>query len=262
VSVILAIAMTMFVMTGCTGQTALVTVKTDKTKTEEAKIEETKTEETKTEETKAEAAMDDSVYLGRGEVGSKWHASCIQEAVSRETEVSLKDDFFTAVNLDYLTGLTPKDGESSAGVNTDADRIMRDRALKILQKENPKTLGGELVKQFYGLATDWEAREQMGLAPAMAMLERIQAIRTIDDITAYEMSTGDVYRRQLLWHGVTKFLADPDYYTVAIDSTDLLLSDSQEYSERSEDGKLEEEFNKKTVSYVLKRFGISDKEAD
>lgn len=173
-----------------------------------------------------------------------------------------KDDFFTAVNLDYLTGLTPKDGESSAGVNTDADRIMRDRALKILQKENPKTLGGELVKQFYGLATDWEAREQMGLAPAMAMLERIQAIRTIDDITAYEMSTGDVYRRQLLWHGVTKFLADPDYYTVAIDSTDLLLGDSQEYSERSEDGKLEEEFNKKTVSYVLKRFGISDKEAD
>lgn len=102
----------------------------------------------------------------------------------------------------------------------------------------------------------------MGLAPAMAMLERIQAIRTIDDITAYEMSTGDVYRRQLLWHGVTKFLADPDYYTVAIDSTDLLLGDSQEYSERSEDGKLEEEFNKKTVSYVLKRFGISDKEAD
>ena len=27
-------------------------------------------------------------------------------------------------------------------------------------------------------------------------------------------------------------------------------------------GQNEEEFNKKTVSYVLKRFGISDKEAD
>lgn len=189
--------MTMSVMTGCTGQTASVTVEIDETKTEEAKIEETKTEETKTEETKAEAAVDDSVYLGRGEVGSKWYASCIQGAVSRETEVSLKDDFFTAVNLDYLTGLTIKDGESSAGVYTDADRIMRDRALKILQKENPKTLEGELVKQFYGLATDWEARDQVGLDPAMVMLERIQAIRTIDDIAAYEMSTGDVYRRQL-----------------------------------------------------------------
>lgn len=242
-AVILAAATAVSVISGCAGQTAGETEATGQT----------------SEETE-EAAQ--SAYLGRGEIGGKWYASCIAGAVDEETTVSLKDDFFTAANLDYLTGLTVKEGQNSAGVYADMADIMQERALKIIKKEEPKSQEEKLVQQFYELSTDWEGRDKAGLAPATEVLEQIRAIRTVDDIAEYEKITAHTFgTTALAEYGISNSLADPGSYTVTVTPTKLFLGDSKEYAQRSENGKLQEAYVEKVALYMLERFGIPDEEA-
>lgn len=208
----------------------------------------------------AEVKQED--YLGTGAVGDKWYASVIAGAVSGEAEVSLKDDYFTAINLDYLAGLTIEDGHASAGVFEDADKIMRERTLALLKEENPGSHEGKLTSRLYELALDWESRNEEGLKPILPEVEEIKAIRTVDDLIAYETDGDDMFSSTLALFQTGNSLANPGNYTVEIASTDLFLSDPGEYFHQSENGKLTEDYCKKVVGYMLGRLGFSEEEAD
>lgn len=243
VSVLLAAVMTVTVITGCEGQ------KTSET----GKVSEKNT---------ASPDGEKKEYLGQGTVGGQWYASTIQGAVTKETKVSLKDDYYTAANLDYISGLTIESGYSSAGVFKDADQIMRERTIGLLQKENPQNHDEELVSGLYELALDWEGRNKTGLEPVKEIVEQIQAIRTIDDLTEYEKNGVNGFGVTLSQFQVENSLANPGNYTVGIDTTALFLGDAQEYSELSESGKLDEAYYNKRVHYMLERLGFSEEEAD
>lgn len=225
-------------------------------------VESTRETEKTPQETDAPAGeVKQEDYLGTGTVGDKWYASVIAGAVTGETEASLKDDYFTAANLDYIAGLTIEDGYSSAGVFQDADRIMRERTLALLKEENPGGHEGKLVSSLYELALDWEKRNEEGLKPITAEVEKIKDIRTVDDLIAYEANGDDMFSCILASIQVDNSLANPGNYTVGINSTSLLLGDPGEYSRQSEDGKLTEEYYNKVVFYMLDRLGFSKEEA-
>ena len=128
----------------------------------------------------------DSEYLGRGTVGDKWYASSVYGAVTKDTEVSLKDDYFTAVVRDELVGPKIEPGYSAAGVFRDAEKIMRDRTLALLRDTEPASHDGRLVSSFYELAMDWKGRNKTGLT----------AFR--DDEAACDRKTGSHYDPCLL----------------------------------------------------------------
>lgn len=197
-----------------------------------------------------------------GTVGDKWYASCIAESMTEEIEASVKDDFYTAANLDYLAGLTIDEGYSSAGVFHDADQIMRERTLGLLQEEDPESHDGKLVSQFYDFAMDWEKRDEAGSGPIMDTVEQIRGIRTVDDMTGYETSTEGISHAMLSNFSVENSLADPGDHTVGIYATGLFLGDAQEYSERSENGELDEAYYDKVIHYMLDKLGFSKEEAD
>ncbi len=252
---LLAAAMAVSMAGGCGGRTAPEGEKAAGTVAESAQ----ETKETAPETVSGNKKQED--YLGKGTVGDRWYASSIAGAVSGDTEVSLKDDFFTAVNKDYLAGLVIEDGYSSAGVFQDANNIMRDRTLALLNEEDPETWEGKLVSRLYELALDWEGRDEAGFKPVLESVEQIKAIRTVDDLIRYETGREDVFRTILSGFTVENSLADPGNYTVGIYGTPLFLDDPKEYSKQSEDGKLTEEFHKKKVSYMLERLGFSEEEA-
>lgn len=201
-------------------------------------------------------------YLGQGAAGAKWYASAIAEAVTPNTEVSLKDDYYTAVNLEYFSGLAIEDGYSSAGVFRDADKIMTERTLALLREENPKSHEGKLAGSLYELALDWEKRNETGIEPMAAGVERIKSIRTIDDLAAYEANGEDMFSAMLASFQVENSLVEPGNYTVGINSTSLFLEDPKEYFEQSADGKLAEEFFQNVVCYMMERLGFSQEERE
>lgn len=248
-AVLLAVSV---MMAGCSGGAETAAEATSAAATEAISETESKTE-SKTEE---------SDYLGKGTVGSKWYASSIEGAITKGTETSLKDDYFTAANQEYLTGLTIDDGYTSAGVFQDASKIMVQRTLELLQKENPESHDGELVSSFYELATDWEGRNEVGLEPILASVERIHSLSSIDEIAEYERSLDDAFFPGLANYGVEISMFDSNYYDVGIDSTSLFLGDPGEYSEQSENGALDEAYCSKVVHYMLGKLGFSQEEAD
>lgn len=253
----LAAAVIIWALSACTGSGAPGKEETTQTKESVRQAESTSRETSATSGNEKQES-----YLGTGTVGDKWYASVIAGAVSEETEVSLKDDFFTAVNLDYLAKLTIEDGYSSAGVFQDANKIMRERTLALLKEENPASHEGQLVSNLYKLALDWEKRKEEGLKPITAEVESIKNIRTIDDVAAYETRGDNMFSPLLTIFLVTDSMADPGNYTVGINSTALFLEDPGEYSNQSEDGKLTEEYSRKVVGYMLDRLGFSGEEAD
>lgn len=204
----------------------------------------------------------DSEYLGRGTVGDKWYASSVYGAVTKDTEVSLKDDYFTAVVRDELVGTKMEAGYSYAGVFRDADKIMRDRTLALLRDTEPASHDGRLVSSFYELATDWKGRNKAGLAAVRDGAERIKTLQTLDDITAYLADGSDALRPLLMKAEVANSFADPGNYTVHIGATPLFLEDAKEYSERTEDGELAAAYHNKVVRYMLGRLGFTKKQSE
>lgn len=182
--------------------------------------------------------------------------------MSGETQVSLKDDYFTAINLDYFADLTIKDGYSSAGVFQDADQIMTERTLELLKEENPKSHEGKLVSSLYELALDWEKRNEEGLNPVAGGAEKIRAIRRVEDLNAWETSESSVFSCRLASFQIENSMADSGNYTVEIYSTELFLEDPGEYFQQTEDGRRTEEYCKNVVCYMLDRLGYSREEAD
>ena len=199
-------------------------------------------------------------YTGRGTVGDRWYSSTIIGAVTEDTVVDLKNDYFTAVNKEYYTGLTIEDGYTEAGVYADMDQVLTERSLSLLLDKEPGSHDAELAGSFYQLALDWDARDAAGFEPIIPSVERICGLSSIADITEYLTDTGDLFRSMLALIYVDNSLADPGNYTVYIDTTPLFLEDAGEYTQRSESGDLTADFIEKTLGYMLGRLGFSEEE--
>ena len=127
---------------------------------------------------------------------SKWINSDIDGAVDKDTLVSLKDDFHTAVNKEWLLE-TELDSENMDISNaTKAGKILRNRKLAIVKelrttKEasfestveiDPGLLKHdcELVQKFSELAGNWEKRNELGVEPARPYIEAIEEIQNME----------------------------------------------------------------------------------
>ena len=133
---------------------------------------------------------------------SKWINSDIIGAVDETTTVSLKDDFHTAVNLDWL--LTTEDGD---GLFYQSQYLLYDRKLSIVLGEaevdpaNADAIGLssewlehdlKLVQTFSSLAGEWEYRNAYGIEPARPYLEAIASIQTMDELSAFMFNATDI----------------------------------------------------------------------
>ena len=204
--------------------------------------------------------INSSEYLGQGTVGDQWYASAIYGVVTKDLEVDLKDDYFTAVNKDYLAGLTIEDGYPSAGVLKEADDIIKERTLTLLLDENPASHDAELVSSLYELTLDWDSRNKLGIEPIKPSVEKIKSLSSIEDITEYLLDTEDVFQPGLSGAILENSMADPGNYTVSISSTALFLGDAAEYTKQSEYGEIVEGVNESIFRYMMGRLDFSEED--
>ena len=108
----------------------------------------------------------------------KWHNSGIAGSVSESEEIRLQDDFAAAVNKDFIVNAKAGDGTI-----TEVTLSVLDKKKKLMDSLPDEKDANEL-KKFVDLATDWEARDKAGAEPLRKYLEAIEAISSLEDLTA------------------------------------------------------------------------------
>lgn len=211
---------------------------------------------------------------------SKWINSSIDGSIDADTPVNLKDDFYTAVNKDWLLKPLDKDVKEIdkfddiqeqfednmyyimtadpsdvSGLDTD---VMSEEALKHIQ---------ELVHTVLDLGRDADTRNALGAEPLRPYIDRISGISTLDEMTDYLCNTDgmNLFSLQLAPFTVGAPVDGElqDTYTVHISPEPYLaLQSKDEYTNLGDEGTYYLGCNRDMLQYVLGQFGYTDAEID
>ena len=196
--------------------------------------------------------------------GSPWICSVYDSAVTPATPTDLKDDFFLAVNKDAILNYTIPEGYLFSGTMYDVS-IGND--LEMLSLFDPSLTyesgDAQLVLSYYRLLTDWDARNAAGTEPLTRLLDMLDGINTIEDLTNYYFHTPLVDQLSTPFAvSVTQDLLDPDRYVGYIDAPSLIMGDSLEYTAPTELGLKERAAIEKFLKAMLLKIGYSEADAE
>ena len=202
-----------------------------------------------------------SKYIGIGEVGNKWICSIIAGAVSADTKVELKDDFYTAANLDMLASYEIKPGQYSAGTAVESSEILKERLYSILDDESLDDHNAELVHKVYSLVLDWDKRNSLGVEPFKATIKSIQDTQTLDELLDLLRDSDDPFLTSFVGMSVDAGIGNKDMNTVYISPGTTFYSDAADYAEPSQQALAMKLFYTSFVEMALGKFGYTKDEA-
>ncbi len=204
-----------------------------------------------------------------------WLNTDIDGALTEDTPVARpQDDFNLAINRDYLLGLVIPEGNTGAGGFNSLRQIINEMRLDAIQDETLAGHDAELVRRYYNLLIDWDARDALGIEPAMPYLKALRAIDSLEDMTAWFADKGR--------GGITAFASeggvggsggclfaysmsisedDPSARVLSISPIGLSLGDPAEYKELSENGRVTKEAMTAAWTALLNHLGFSEAEA-
>ncbi len=208
---------------------------------------------------------------------SKWINSNIDGSIDEGTTVSLKDDFYTAVNKDKFLATTLKNENDMKGPIADADEQVNKRLYGLVKMDTNDTTGldtevmsadtlihlQELVHDFYDLVSDTSARDSMGCEPLRKYIDSIRNISNLDGLNAYleDVGSANLFGITLLPVSLTSGQTPEteDRYTVYIDSLSapLSLGNASAYMDVDPAKK---EYSNDITRYALGSLGYTDGE--
>ena len=209
---------------------------------------------------------------------SKWINSTIDGSIDAATPVNLKDDFYTAINKEWL--LEPlAEGEKDRSRFTVTQTQLEDNLYKIMTMD-PSDVSGldptvmseetllhlqELVYTTVAYGKDADTRNAQGAEPLRPYLEKITGISTMDELTAYLCNTDgtNLFSIQMTPFMVTPSVDTGNTYIVDIGaSASLSLKNRDQYTELDDEGTYYYGCNQDLMRYVLGQLGYSSKETD
>ncbi len=205
---------------------------------------------------------------------SKWINSDIIGAIDENTAVREQDDFYTAVNRDAILSVDPskiKDGEPT-GTLYESTSVQYERLMSLLDRSVDDTTGLDeavmsaedlrhlqtLVRTFYDRAADLSTRNEKGAEPLRPYLEKIKAISSLDELTAYLADVGgaNVSGISLLPISISRpqSAEEEEKYTVLVEAkAPLTLGDTaSRYKELTISSK---DLSEDLVFYALEQLG-------
>lgn len=207
---------------------------------------------------------------------SKWINSSIDGAIDADTPTNLKDDFYTAVNKDWILQPRPE-GEDTEDAFTNVAKTYSDNVEKLISMQaddttglDPEVMSAEslthiqtLVHKLVDTAADTDARNAASAEPLRPYIEKIANISTLDNLTAYLSSTdgSNPFGLQLTYFTMDAPIADDiaDNYTVMFQPAALLaLGKKVQYSDIGRNGMAYYKYNIDLFQYELGQLGYSE----
>lgn len=218
---------------------------------------------------------------GNGGAGAAWINSDIIGAIDENTVTNPKDDFYTAVNKDWILAQEPDETEQVVDlfapekiVNsqlvtlvTDADSTGYKDNTGVGMDAGEIAHVGEIVGKFISVAADEEARNRLGVEPLRPFIEEIENLADIGEMTEYLC---DINGRNALGAPFTdlvveRTVADPDHYTMKIKPVNigyLMMNSPVAYRRISADNIRDKEIYSELVRNVLEKLGYTRGEAN
>ena len=211
---------------------------------------------------------------------SKWINSDIDGAIDEKTETDIKDDFYTAVNSEWILKTKLGDDDLSVSGFSGCESVLEKRELDILRKSRDDivdtldsdvidpallTHDRELVSDFTRLSADWNDRNDAGIAPAKPYIDAITKIDSIDEMSDYLLDKDgtNFTLDYFIPFGVMSPLQNGDTNTVFISTCrSLSLMSQDEYSDISSDGRFYKSCRDQKTEYVLEKLGYSADQTD
>lgn len=194
--------------------------------------------------------------------GTPWVDYSLREnlALVEEKPDSPKDDFYLWSNYDWLKTAEISPGDYTADVFTDTDQEIMAQCLDVLTDTSLKSEDATMVQYLYNAFLDWDARNALGVAPLQEITDSIRAVSTLDELN--QLLCDKNYAGELLLScDVAVGANDPETWIVDIQPVSLLLMDSAEYREPTEQGNLLKAVFTEILSKILERLGYSPEEA-
>ena len=192
----------------------------------------------------------------------RWLCTDIDGSVTKDTPAGLKDDFHLYVNKDWFINTPIPAGRRGYGAVEEMNQVLDEQQIALIKDESLTGHDADLVHKLYRLVSDWDYRNNLGVEPAMNWKNAIMSIDSMDTLMSYIYSDENLSRYVPFQPAVGADMLDPSVNITIIASRELLLKDSEEYTNRTETGELYYELNHKISNYILQRLGFSEKEAD
>ena len=177
----------------------------------------------------------------------------------------LQDDFYVAVNQEWMQTAEFEPGHSSVSVFSELETERREELLALMTDETLEGEDAEKVRNLYALWMDWDARNAAdNIGEIQKHITPIQEISSLEELTEYLTS------EECLVYGAGRYLAgfqigmdnlESQKYNVELCATSLTLEDAAEYAELTDDGARQKEYADAVSSYMLQRIGYSEEEA-
>ena len=117
--------------------------------------------------------------------GTPWICSMIEGTVTADTPADPKDDFYLSVNKEKMLSTGLPEDKSETDAFSDIDEKVSKELKDMFSGEPPQNHDAKLAYDLYQMAFDWDTRNALGVAPLKKLLDEIEAISSIDELTAY-----------------------------------------------------------------------------
>ncbi|WP_271812733.1 M13-type metalloendopeptidase [Clostridium beijerinckii] len=198
--------------------------------------------------------------------GSHNVAMAEESSVTNNSQgVRLNDDFYDAVNSDWIKNAKIEDGKSTASTFDDVENKVTEQIKDIINnllinkdiyKENSDE---KKIINIYNNTLNIEARNREGIKPVKENLDEIKSIGTIDDITK-------LWKDKRILNSTIKFSIEKDIKDVKtnilyISPTALSLGNSDEYTNPTENSKKERKLTEDYYNKILMLSGYTQQES-
>ena len=162
--------------------------------------------------------------------GTPWPDTDLDGVVTADMEADIKDNFALAVNKDKYLVLEIPTGYPSGGRLADAQIKVGEDLKEMFLGDAPEGHDELLAYNYFHLLMDWNGRNARGIAPLKAQVDQVEAIDSIEALTAYFELPSEDHLADIWEPGVMGDLTDSSRYVVGVGNKELLLKDSAEYA--------------------------------
>ena len=194
--------------------------------------------------------------------GTPWMCIDLEGNVTADTPTDLKDDYGLWANKDRILSLKIQEGLPAAGNNVDLALQANENKEAMFHGQVPQGHDARLAYDYYYLLTDWDSRDAAGVAPLKEMVDAVEGIKSLDDLTAYLVNTpGEDHLYDLWEQKVRQDPENPGKCLLSIETSFFFLKDPAEYREMTAEGEYRKEAFAAYFRNMLVRLGYSEEEA-